>query len=77
MLFYKYQNFEDKDYYDYLITKEIFNESEGIYRYWRITEDLKIKYVVIFNHQKALIIINKYELKLKYVRKNKNNLIKE
>jgi len=27
--YYKYRNAEDKDYYDYLIIKEIFDESMG------------------------------------------------
>ena len=27
--YYKYRNLEDKDYYDYLIIKEIFGDSKG------------------------------------------------
>ena len=29
--YYKYRNKEDPDYYDYLIIKEIFDESKGTY----------------------------------------------
>ena len=61
--YYKYRNFEDKDYYDYLILKEIFYDSKGTYGYRRITEGLMIKYGVIFNHKKVLRKMNKYGLK--------------
>ena len=49
----KYKNLEDKDYYDYLLIKEIFDESKGTYGYRRICEGLLIKYGVIFNHKKV------------------------
>jgi transposase InsO family protein len=67
--YYKYRNAEDKDYYDYLIIKEIFDDSKGTYGYRRITEGLKIKYGVIFNHKKVQRIMNKYNLMPKYYRK--------
>ena len=41
--YYKYRNKEDPDYYDYLIIKEIFDDSKGTYGYRRIVEGLKIK----------------------------------
>ena len=41
--YYKYRNVEDKDYYDYLIIKEIFDESKRTYGYRRICEGIKIK----------------------------------
>ena len=31
--YYKYRVAEDKDYYDYLLIKEIFDESKGTYGY--------------------------------------------
>ncbi|MDD7165662.1 MAG: hypothetical protein PUI31_03205, partial [Clostridia bacterium] len=31
--YYKYRNAEDKDYYDYLLIKEIFDESKKTYGY--------------------------------------------
>ena len=75
--YYKYRNTEDKDYYDYLIIKEIFDDSKGTYGYRRITEGLKIKYGVIFNHKKVQRIMNKYNLMPKYHKKlNKTKYIR-
>ena len=70
--YYKYRNVEDSDYYDYLIIKEIFDDSKGTYGYRRITEGLKIKYGVIFNHKKVRRIMNKYYIKPKYIKKKRN-----
>jgi putative transposase len=67
--YYKYRNAEDKDYYDYLIIKEIFDDSKRTYGYRRITEGLKIKYGVIFNHKKVKRIVNKYSMKPEYIRR--------
>ena len=67
--YYKYKDAEDRDYYDYLIIKEIFYDSKGTYGYRRITEGLKIKYGVIFNHKKIQRIMHKYHLMPKYHKK--------
>jgi transposase InsO family protein len=75
--YYKYRNSEDKDYYDYLLIKEIFDESKGTYGYRRICEGLLIKYGVIFNHKKVKRIMSKYNIKPNYTRKKKINHIKE
>ena len=72
--YYKYRNAEDLDYYDYLIIKEIFNDSKGTYGYRRITEGLQIKYGVIFNHKKVKRIMNKYYIKPEYIRKIRPNI---
>ena len=74
--YYKYRNSEDKDYYDYLIIKEIFDDSKGTYGYRRIAEGLMIKYGVIFNHKKVLRIMNKYGLKPRYARKKQKQSYK-
>ena len=71
--YYKYRNTEDKDYYDYLIIKEIFDDSKGTYGYRRITEGIKIKYGVIFNHKKVQRIMKKYYLKPEYIKKIRPN----
>ena len=71
--YYKYRNSEDKDYYDYLIIKEIFDNSKGTYGYRRITEGIKIKYGVIFNHKKVARIMNKYHLKPEYIKRIRPN----
>ena len=70
--YYKYRNNEDKDYYDYLIIKEIFDESKGTYGYRRVCEGLLIKYGVIYNHKKVQRIMNKYNIKPNYTKKKKN-----
>ena len=70
--YYKYRNCEDKDYYDYLLIKEIFDESKGTYGYRRVCEGLLIKYGVMFNHKKVQRIMNKYNIKPQYMRKRKN-----
>ena len=79
--YYKYRNKEDPDYYDYLVIKEIFDESKGTYGYRRIVEGLKKKYGVVMNGKKVLRIMKKYNLIPEYHRKaknkNKNNRIEE
>lgn len=69
--YYKYRNSEDKDYYDYLIIKEIFEESKSTYGSCRIVEGLKIKYGVIINRKKVQRIMNKYYLKPRYYKEPK------
>ena len=69
--YYKYRNKEDPDYYDYLILKEIFDDSKGTYGYRRIVEGLKIKYGVVMNGKKVLRIMKKYNLMPEYVKKAK------
>ncbi|MCD8562420.1 MAG: IS3 family transposase [Bacilli bacterium] len=72
--YYKYRKAEDLDYYDYLIVKEIFDDSKGTYGYRRITEGVKIKYGVIFNHKKVRRIMTKYYIKPEYIRKLRPNI---
>ena len=74
--YYKYRNCEDKDYYDYLLIKEIFDESKGTYGYRRVCEGLLIKYGVMFNHKKVQRIMNKYNIKPQYTRKQRNTSYK-
>ena len=69
--YYKYRNKEDPDYYDYLIIKEIFDDSKGTYGYRRIVEGLTIKYGVIMNGKKVLRIMKKYNIQANYIRKAK------
>ncbi len=71
--YYKYRATEDKDYYDYLLIKEIFDESKGTYGYRRICEGLLIKYGVIFNHKKVARIMKKYGLKPEYIKRIRAN----
>ena len=69
--YYKYRNKEDSDYYDYLIIKEIFDESKGTYGYRRIVDGLILKYGVVMNGKKVLRIMKKYNLMAEYIRKSK------
>ena len=71
--YYKYRHSEDKDYYDYLIIKEIFDDSKRTYGSRRIVEGLKIKYGVIFNRKKVQRIMNKYYLKPHYYKEPKTS----
>ena len=75
--YYKYRNSEDKDYYDYLIIKEIFDDSKGTYGFRRVLEGVKIKYGVIFNHKKVLRIMKKYGLIPRYYKEPKSNTTKK
>lgn len=67
--YFKYRNAEDKDYYDYLLIKEIFDESKRTYGYRRICDGLLDKYGVIFNHKKVQRIMSKYNLKPEYIKR--------
>ena len=69
--YYKYRNKEDPDYYDYLIIKEIFDDSKGTYGYRRIVDGLIQKYGVVMNGKKVLRIMKKYNLMAEYIRKSR------
>jgi transposase InsO family protein len=71
--YYKYRNKDDLDYYDYILIKEIFNDSKGTYGYRRICEGLMIKYGVKFNHKKVARIMKKYNLKPEYIKRIRPN----
>ena len=43
--YYKYRSKEDPDYYDYLIIKEIFDDSKGTYGY-RVNVNLFCRFLV-------------------------------
>lgn len=71
--YYKYRNKEDPDYYDYILVKEIFDESKGTYGYRRVQEGLKQKYGVTYNHKKLQRIMKKYGLKPEYIKRIRPN----
>ena len=70
--YYKYRNTEDPDYYDYLVIKEIFDDSKGTYGYRRIVEGLKIKYGVVMNGKKVLRIRIEDNVKPDLLKRNFN-----
>ncbi len=72
--YYKYRSKEDPDYYEYLLIKGIFGESKGTYGCRRVSEGLKIKYGVIFNHKKVARVMKKYNLKPEYVKRIRPNM---
>lgn len=72
--YYKYRNQQDIDYHDYLLIKEIFDDSKGTYGWRRIQEGLKIKFGVIFNHKKIKRIMKKYFIKPKYISRIRPNM---
>ena len=71
--YYKYYTKSDKDYSEYLLIKEIFDESKGTYGYRRIEKGLLQKWGLIMNHKKVQRIMKKYDLRPQYTRKAKNN----
>jgi len=71
--YYQYRNTEDKDYFDYVLIKEIFEESKNIYGHRRVCEDLMVKYGVTFNHKKVARIMKKYGLKPEYIKRIRPN----
>lgn len=75
--YYKYRNAQDKDYYDYLLIKEIFDESKRTYGYRRVCDGILKKYGVILNHKKVARIMKKYNLKPEYIKRLKPNTSKK
>ena len=71
--YYKYRNKEDPDYFDYILIKEIFDESKGTYGYRRIQEGLKEKYGVFYNHKKLQRIMKKFNLHPEYIKRIRPN----
>lgn len=71
--YYKYYNQNDKDYDEYLLIKDIFDESKRTYGYRRIEKGLLQKWGLIMNHKKVQRIMKKYNLRPQYTRKVKNH----
>lgn len=73
--YYKYRNTIDKDYYDYLEIKRVFEEGKELYGARRLKKAILIQTGWIINLKKIRRIMNKYGLKVKYYkvfRKNTN-----
>ena len=67
----------DKDYYDYLEIKKVFEEGREMYGYRRIKKALLLNHGWIVNHKKILRIMKKYGLKVRYKDIYKVNYIKK
>lgn len=73
--YYKYKNTIDKDYYDYLEIKRVFEEGKELYGSRRIKKGLLNETGWIINLKKVRKIMKKYGLKVRYhkvFRKNMN-----
>ena len=75
--YYKYRNHKGNDYNDYLIIKEIFEETKSLYGYRRLKKAILQKTGWIINHKKLLRIMNKYGLHVKYKHVFKRNYVKK
>ena len=64
--YYKYRNTTDKDYYDYLEIKRVFEEGKELYGARRIKKALLEDTGWIINLKKVRRIMRKYDLKVRY-----------
>ena len=74
--YYKYYKQIDQDYNEYILIKEIFDESKGTYGYRRIEKGLLQKWGLIMNHKKIHRIMKKYYLRPQYTKRTKNSAYK-
>ena len=72
--YYKYRNTTDKDYYDYLEIKRVFEEGKELYGARRIKKSLFIDTGWIVNLKKIRRIMKKYELKVRYHKVFRTNM---
>lgn len=73
-MYYRQRRKLDRDLAAYELVKETFNANQRTYGYRRLYGALIEMYGVIMNHKKILRIMNKYDLKAKYVRSMKNKI---
>ena len=72
--YYKYRNKTDKDYYDYLEIKRVFEEGKELYGAIRIKKALVKDIGWIVNLKKIRRIMKKYRLKVRYHKIFKTNM---
>ena len=72
--YYKYRNTTDKDYYDYLEIKRVFEEGKELYGAIRIKKALVEDMGWIVNLKKIRRIMRKYGLKVRYHKVFKTNM---
>lgn len=75
--FYKYRNTIEKDYYDYLEIKRVFEEGNELYGARRIKKALLRDTGWIVNLKKIRRIMKKYDIKVRYHKVFKKNVYKE
>ena len=71
--YYKYRNTMDKDYYDYLEIKRVFEEGKRLYGARRIKKAILIETGWIINLKKVRRIMKKYDIKVRYHRVFRRN----
>ncbi len=74
--YYKYRQMNDKDYNDYKLIRQIFNQNLKSYGYRRITACLQEKYGIHFNHKRVLRIMRKYGLQAEYIKTLQRSYVK-
>lgn len=72
--YYKYRNTTDKDYYDYLEIKRVFEEGKELYGARRIKKAILRDTGWVVNLKKIRRIMRKYDLKVKYHKVFKKNM---
>lgn len=75
--YYKYRNTRDKDYEDYVLYKQIFDDSKRTYGYRRIHDELTDDYGLVVNRKKVQRITSKYGITPEYIKKMKTNYSKK
>lgn len=76
-IFYKYRNCKSKDYNDYLIIKQIFEDTNCMYGYRRLKKAILQQTGWIINHKKLLRLMRKYGLEVRYKKVYKRNYMKK
>ncbi len=72
--YYKYRNTTDKDYYDYLEIKRVFEEGKETYGAVRIKKSLLKEDGLIVNLKKIRRIMKKYDIKVRYHKVFRKNI---
>ena len=72
--YYKYRNTIDKDYYDYLEIKRVFEEGKQLYGAIRIKKALLADTGWVMNLKKIRRIMRKYDIKVRYHKVFKTNM---
>ena len=75
--YYKYRNKPDQDYLDYLIIKQVFDDSKKTYGYRRITAEIRDKTGEIMNQKRVLRIMKKYDIQATYIKTSKPNTLQK
>lgn len=71
--YYKYRNTIDRDYEDYLVIKQVFDNNKKVYGYRRITIFLRNEYGWIINSKKVARIMRKYGIEALFHKRIKVN----